>query len=310
MSYKLHIQYTCTPKRFEEKVGGVQARRVSRHILSRRPASCVRNRLLDRRPSMFTSRRVISKGQQLAFTLGKRKFWSGDRGGIRKPSFLREGNSALLGSGSGKSIIWAIVGANAVVFLAWKYAESPSSSVALRKRLINDFTVSSAGVLNYGKIHTLLTATFSHKDFMHVGFNMLAFYSFGNQLIYLLPVPQFLALYLGGGLVSSLCQVYWPYIVPRSWPASRNISPYDRSLGASGAVNAIVMYNIMSFPKATVLLYGIVPLPAALLGLAFIGVDAYSLYKGNTGVGNAAHLGGAAFGALAFLLTRGRFRRF
>ncbi|RYH18208.1 rhomboid family intramembrane serine protease [archaeon] len=259
---------------------------------------------------MFAFRRVILKEQHTAFTLGKRKFWSGDRGGVRKPSFLRDTSSNLLGNGGGKSVLWAIVGANAMVFLAWSYTESASGSVMLRKRLINDFTVSSAGVLNYGKIHTLLTATFSHKDFMHVGFNMLAFYSFGNQLLYLLPVPQFLALYLGGGLVSSLCQVYWPYIVPRSWPASRYISPHDRSLGASGAVNAIVMYNIMSFPKATVLLYGIVPLPAALLGLAFIGIDAYSLYKGNSGMGNAAHLGGAAFGALAFLLTRGRFRRF
>eukprot|EP01034_Spumella_vulgaris_P026108 gene26108-32639_t len=114
----------------------------------------------------------------------------------------------------------------------------------------------------------------------------------------------FLALYLGGGAVSSFCQAAWPYVIPRSWPASRNYSTSSPGLGASGGVNAVVMFNILSFPATTVLLWGILPIPGIMFGLGYIGIDAYNLYMGDGQVGNAAHLAGAAVGGSFVLVAQ------
>jgi len=47
------------------------------------------------------------------------------------------------------------------------------------------------------------------------------------------------------------------------------------ALGSSGAVNGIVMFDILLFPSATILLYGILPMPAWGLGAIFLGFDIY-----------------------------------
>lgn len=71
------------------------------------------------------------------------------------------------------------------------------------------------------------------------------------------------------------------------------------------------MCNICMFPRSTVHLYGIIPVPAAVLGVGFIASDVFGLSHGvNTGVGYAGHLGGALCGVLAFGLWRtGRWPR-
>ena len=45
------------------------------------------------------------------------------------------------------------------------------------------------------------------------------------------------------------------------------------ALGASGAVSSIVVCQILLAPRATVLLYGVLPLPAWLMGVGWIGLD-------------------------------------
>ncbi|KAJ1436088.1 hypothetical protein B484DRAFT_325294 [Ochromonadaceae sp. CCMP2298] len=173
-----------------------------------------------------------------------------------------------------------------------------------------NFTVSSQGVFQQGKYHTLITAFFSQKDASHLLFNGMAFVSFGMNSIALLGSSRFLLLYMGGGLLSSIAQVSWPYMIPRSWPAYHHYSPYSAGLGASGAVNAVVAWNIITFPTSLIYLYGLLPLPAALLGLAFLGADAYSLYFGQSNIGNAAHLAGSAYGtAFWVMMRRGALRR-
>lgn len=78
-----------------------------------------------------------------------------------------------------------------------------------------------------------------------------------------------------------------------------------------GAVNALVVCNICMFPTSTVLIYGIVPVPAAVVGLLFVGSDFFGLMQGvGSRTGYAAHLGGALTGALAFwALKTGRWPR-
>ncbi len=81
-----------------------------------------------------------------------------------------------------------------------------------------------------------------------------------------------------------------------------------RSIGASGAVNAVVMASIALFPRMQVYLFMILPVPAAIAGVLFVGVDVYGAYTGGSGIANAGHLGGAAVGLVAGLVFRRRLR--
>ena len=49
------------------------------------------------------------------------------------------------------------------------------------------------------------------------------------------------------------------------------------ALGASAAVNAIVMLSILLYPKRMVYLYAVLPVPAAVLGVIYIGGDMLGL---------------------------------
>eukprot|EP01040_Poterioochromonas_malhamensis_P013909 gene13909-15350_t len=206
-------------------------------------------------------------------------------------------------------ILYTLIGSNFVIYSLWFVSESDAQ---LRMFMNKYFTISNYSFFQQHLYFTTITSFFSHKDIAHILFNMLALYTFGQTVIHMVGAPSFLALYFGGGVVSSLCQTLWPAVVPSHWPARRNSSIYSRSLGASGAINAIVTWYIFLAPRSSIYIWGVLPVPAALFGVAYIGLDAYSLYFGGGDVGNAAHLGGAAFGALMFLLRRGRssFRRF
>lgn len=70
-------------------------------------------------------------------------------------------------------------------------------------------------------------------------------------------------------------------------------------------MNAIVCLDILLFPTRTVLLYGLIPMPAALLGVLWLLRDVTGAAEGGrTHIAHAGHLGGAAVGLAAFLAYR------
>eukprot|EP00292_Cryptomonas_paramecium_P020408 CAMPEP_0113691790 /NCGR_PEP_ID=MMETSP0038_2-20120614/18682_1 /TAXON_ID=2898 /ORGANISM="Cryptomonas paramecium" /LENGTH=177 /DNA_ID=CAMNT_0000613545 /DNA_START=343 /DNA_END=876 /DNA_ORIENTATION=+ /assembly_acc=CAM_ASM_000170 len=173
--------------------------------------------------------------------------------------------------------------------------------------MVDHATVSTVGVVRDGRIHTLFTAMFSHHTLGHLAANMLTLYFFGGEIVALLGARRFLQLYLGGGLVSSLCQVSWPVIAPQlNIPGKYRNHPAQPSLGASGAVNSVVAFSIMAAPARMIYVYFFLPIPSALLGCLFLGKDLAGLYYGDTSIGNAAHLGGSFYGALAWMMMRRR----
>ncbi len=100
-----------------------------------------------------------------------------------------------------------------------------------------------------------------------------------------------------------LPQVLWP-VVARQLPIPARVSLNQQGLGASGAINAVVAYSILTFPNRSILLYMFIPVPAALLGALFLAKDVSGLYYGNSPYGNAAHLGGSAVGLFSWLRFR------
>ena len=78
------------------------------------------------------------------------------------------------------------------------------------------------------------------------------------------------------------------------------------ALGASGAISGLLLAYALHFPRHKILLFGIVPIPALVGVLAFVGIDLWGLLAQSRGgglpIGHGAHLGGALAGALMYFL--------
>ena len=157
---------------------------------------------------------------------------------------------------------------------------------------------------------TIFSSMFLHGGFLHIAGNMLFLWIFGPNVEDSMGRPRFLAFYLLGGLVALGAQVL---VDPSS------SSP---TLGASGAIAAVLGGYILLFPRARILtlifivfFVTIVELPALLLlGIWFL----EQLYFGSAGLTNPvgggggvayfAHVGGFVFG-LALVGAFAKYRK-
>jgi membrane associated rhomboid family serine protease len=196
---------------------------------------------------------------------------------------------------SPEGVVYALMGANGVVYFLWATTQTQGQLA----RMATHFTT-SARHLDHGLYHTLLTSVFSHKDFGHLFVNMFGLFFFGREISHLLGPRRFLGLYLASGIVSSWAAV-------QEQRQSRRVA---LNLGASGAVNSITALSILLFPHSTMLIFGIVPMPAWLGGTMFIGRDLYGWLNGQQdGIGHFAHLSGAACGGLYYAYLRRGVRK-
>ena len=266
--------------------------------------------------------RVVNQMQASAFS-------SGGRGGTSSASFSSSARpwrvvnqrpgSAFRGGGGpdGNGILYAIIGSNVLVYLAWNYDDADFRQ---RNWMVENFTMSGRGVLSQGHYHTLVTHFFSHRDTMHLFFNMFTLYFFGETALAMLGPQRFLLLYMGGGLASAAATLFAvPFVrnafkpspfnemMPRpGWGLIERVQQHSRNLGASGAVNAVVAWGILANPYARIMIFPIpLPIPAWIVGLGFIGWDSFSvLNRPQSSTGHGAHLGGAVYGGLLYLLFR------
>lgn len=152
--------------------------------------------------------------------------------------------------------------------------------------------------------YRLLTYGFVHADVPHLLFNMVTLFFFGRIAESYLFVPRvgpvgFLLVYLGALLVS---------ILP-SYLRHRNDSNY-MSLGASGAVSAMLFASILLSPWTRIIVF-VLPVPAILYAVFYVGYSLYMDHRGGDNVNHSAHLWGAAYGVVvALLLNPGLGTRF
>ncbi len=148
--------------------------------------------------------------------------------------------------------------------------------------------------------YRFLSHMFIHADLSHLLFNMVSLFFLGDflekNLIYTYGFGKgelhLFSLYFMGGIFATII----PY-----WRNQEN-SNY-MSLGASGAVSAVVFATIMWDPTLKLgLLFIPVAIPAYIFGPLYLAYEFWADKKGGTGIAHDAHIGGAVFGIIYILI--------
>ena len=149
----------------------------------------------------------------------------------------------------------------------------------------------------------LLTYGFAHDphSVWHIGVNMLVLWFFGREVEVIYGKRLFLQLYLTLLVISGFC-----------WVATENLLFHRNEtscVGASGAVFGMVLVFVLHFPTRLIYIWGILPIPVWVLVALYLMEDFMGIRNSlqdesnRSQIGHAAHLAGAACGAL-FYKTR------
>jgi membrane associated rhomboid family serine protease len=209
----------------------------------------------------------------------------------------RQGRTAYGGvrPGSPGTVTLALIALNAFVFILVRVTGGADSAVLARLSLIpkgatylvNGRPTFVEGVAD-GAYYQLVTSMFTHVEFWHIGFNMVALYVLGPQLELMLGRARYLGLYLLSGLVGS-ATVYWL------------ASPSSITVGASGALFGlmaallIVAVRVRADVQSLLVLVGVNVL-ITVLGRGFIS------WEGHLG----GFVGGMVLGAILVYSPRNR----
>lgn len=163
-------------------------------------------------------------------------------------------------------------------------------------KIMNDLIMYPVEVKSKNQWYRFITSGLLHGDLMHLIFNMVTLLMFGQFVEsgceQLSGKWMYLVLYFGGMVVADI----------PSYLKHQNDYNY-RSLGASGAVSAVVFTGILFDPTTKIGLFFIPPvIPAYIFGPLYLLYCIYAAKQSNDNINHDAHLWGALFG-LAFPLA-------
>ncbi len=138
---------------------------------------------------------------------------------------------------------------------------------------------------------TLITYMFLHYDILHILFNMLWLYWFGELFMRLISPRSLLSVYILGGLSGAVLYILAFNLIPAFTPLAAN----SMALGASASIYAIVIAVCAFMPDYNIGLLFIGNVRLKYLALVIIVIDLLSISGGNSG-GHISHLGGGLFG--------------
>jgi len=168
------------------------------------------------------------------------------------------------------------------------------------REFTNKFMFNATAIYHQKDWKRMLTHGFLHANWMHLIFNMLTLYFFGDFVEktfimgygHLWGTSIYLFLYLSAIPIASLISLF-------KYKDAR----WYNSLGASGAVSAILFAAILFNPSMKLLIMFIpIPIPAWLFGILYLGYTQYMSKQENDNVNHDAHFVGSVYGFLFPLL--------
>ena len=186
--------------------------------------------------------------------------------------------------------------------------------------------------------YQLVTYMFMHASVTHLFFNMFALYMFGPTLEYMWGAKRFLVYYLVAGIGAALVQeaigmvryhealdgmspLDVELVLSRGFDALRegknfvnpqlahlNVVLNSTTVGASGAIYAILLGFGMLFPEERMIVFPIpFPIKAKYFVMGYVVIELYLGVSGSAdGVAHFAHLGGMLFGFILILFWRNK----
>jgi membrane associated rhomboid family serine protease len=165
----------------------------------------------------------------------------------------------------------------------------------VQPKLLQALLLWPPAVKRNGEAYRLVTYGFVHADLQHLLFNMITLYFFGRDM------EAFYDRHLGTlGFVLFYALALIASILP-SYLRHRDDAAY-RSLGASGAVSAVLFASILFHPWDRLYLYFAIGIPQVVYAVLYVAFSILSQRRGTDRINHSAHLWGAAFG-VAFTLA-------
>lgn len=197
-------------------------------------------------------------------------------------------------------ITWGLIIINILIY----FYESSLSQAGLNQLIASYGLIPSKIILtNPLTWLPLLTHMFLHGSWWHVLSNMWTLFIFGDNVEDRMGSVRYVLFYLIGGIAAGMIQML------------QSGDPNIPSIGASGAIAAVLGAYFLYFPKSKVVTFipvllfiWFVKIPAVIyLGIWFIS----QLYSGITsasasGIAWWAHIGGFVFGLLLALIFKGK----
>ncbi|MDP4223439.1 MAG: rhomboid family intramembrane serine protease [Bacteroidota bacterium] len=168
-------------------------------------------------------------------------------------------------------------------------------------KILDFFSIPSSLPSLLARPWTLITYMFTHKEVMHILFNMLWLYWFGTIFLEYLDQRKLVAVYLLGGISGAIVYVASFNI----FPAFRDVVNESVAIGASASVMAIVIAIAAYVPDYSVGLFLLGRIKIKYVALGIFVLTSIMDFSVNSG-GKLAHIGGALFGFVyTYNLRRG-----
>lgn len=170
------------------------------------------------------------------------------------------------------------------------------------EKVINDLIFYPPAISRRNQWYRFISHGFIHADIAHLAFNMIGLYSFGGLIEKYMFTHKcifgdkgnliFIFMYLSSIAVASL---------PTYFQQKDNY--HYKSLGASGAVSAVIFSGLVLMPQIPInILFIPIDIPGYIFGPLFIGISIYMSKKGQDNINHSAHYWGAVYG-FAFTLV-------
>lgn len=169
------------------------------------------------------------------------------------------------------------------------------------QKIMDDLIFYPPAVTENKQYYRFITCGLIHADMAHLAFNMISFYFFSQALV----EPKFIEFFGDYGRAMLLIMYVMALVIcllPTYFKNKNN--PNYRSLGASGAVSAVVFAGLMISPLSEVGFFIIPPIiPGFIFGPLYLICSAYLDRRGGDNINHSAHIWGALFGVVFIIVT-------